>query len=123
MESGSIKCDLKIAIETIITAIEEKLLTSRFLLKDLLHVLRSSMMNVERELHHTRNRDHWEVMQLSLVYHEMDFQRKVNSSDAAMDTFQKYQELITRPIKGSIRIFSLASKLCSDLGKQNDIYC
>lgn len=121
LETGAIKCDLKFAIDTITKAVQVRLLICRFPYKDMLHTFQHVMAHLEKELNNNLNSSEWKDTSLKLVYHIIDFQNKINSSQAAIDVFNKYKHLATDtgdPI--TLRIMSMVSEIFSNLGRHND---
>ena len=112
IKSRSIKCDLKYAIEIIVDAIEGKLLTSRFSYKTLLSVL----LVYEEEMN-----DLWTLgdMELKLLFHAMDFSKKIKSAEAAMEIFKDYKYLYYNKNNLVSRILFMASNLSMELGQHD----
>ena len=121
LEAGSIECDFELAIGTIIQAIQEKLLMCRFSYMDLLHILNNSIVFLDS--HHLHSTE-WEEVRLDLMYHIIYFHEKINSSEAAIDAFDHYNEsnimTFRKESPATQRLLRRMSDLCSGLGRYND---
>ena len=99
-----------LTIKTIIKAMEVKLLTSRFTYEYLLPIFQGILTFFEEK----PVSYNFKGVYLRLIYHVVDLQNKVNSSKAAIEMFEKYEELPV--LSKDIHILSLVGKLYSNLG-------
>ena len=124
LESGSIRCDLKLVVSTLVSAIDGTLLKCRFSYTDMLHIIKSTITYLKREVGDDQlisNWAGWKESYLTLIYHLINFQKKVSSSEHALEVYDQFKRLVEWTIysPATIRILTRISELYLEIEHHN----
>ena len=126
LESNSIRCDLKLVVSTLVSAIDGALLMCRFSYVDMLHIIENTITYLKSEVSDEQlisTSAGWKESYLTLIYHLINFQKKMNSSESVIEVYEQFKELVELTINNSspatIRVLSMASKLYFELKRYN----
>ena len=124
LKSGSIRCDLKLVVSTLVSAIDGTLLMCRFSYTDMLHITESTIAYLKHEVSDYQlisTSAGWKESYLTLIYHLINFQKKVNSSEHALEVYDQFKGLVELTIDSpaTIRILTRISELYLEIDYHN----
>lgn len=126
LESGSIRCDLKLMVSSLVRAIDGTFLMCRFSYIDMLHIIENSIKYLRREVGDEQlisTSADWKESYLTLIYHLINFQKKVNSSEYAIEVYDQFKESVESTINdispAAIRVLSRVSELYLELERHD----
>lgn len=118
LESGSIRCDLKLMVTSLVSAIDSKLLMCRFSYIDMLHIIENSITHLKSKVDDGQlfsTSADWKESYLTLIYHLINFHQNINSSEYAIEIYDQFKESVESTINdispAAIRVLSRVSEL------------
>ena len=126
LESGSIRCDLKLVVSTLVSAIDGALLMCRFSYTDMLHIIENTITYLKSKVGDKQlisTSVGWKESYLTLIYHLINFHKKVNSSEHALEVYEQFKESVESTIDdgslGTIRVLTQISELYLKIGRHD----